>query len=301
LGAQITIAVDQEACTGCMLCAASCSAGAIEEERLDFRELLTNLNDLEQPVIGCKAGPEVRAHVRVECLGGLSEEHLIALEALVPRSVQLNATSCEDCRNGFVIDAVEKRLEKLRRLGIARDGEGVLLRKSEHALVFRERECNRRSFLFSMGRQTASTGANVILPREENQSVGRSKKHFPFRRKLLNAVLAQLSQEQYERLYAEYYYDIALSESCDSCCRCAAMCPTGALIRKRENGQKHIEFRSLLCSGCGLCAGFCPLDAIEVRKAGGKTATKCLTAKTQSTQSCSLYQSVPTSLPRRSA
>ena len=265
------VAVDPDACTGCMLCAAACSAGAIEEEREDFCELVAGLKDLEHPVIGCKARPELRSHERVECLGGLSEEHLIALEALVPHSVQLNATGCGDCRNGFVVEVIEKRLERLRRLGISGDGQGVLLRRNEDVLVYHEKEWSRRTFLFPIGQRTSRSRAKVIFPRDEDKTAARVNKFLPFRRKLLNAVLPQLPGERYERLWAEYYYDIFLSDSCDSCCRCAAMCPTGALNRKRENGRKQLEFRSLLCSGCSLCSSFCPVNAIEVRKTGSKS------------------------------
>ncbi len=50
------VGVDTEACSGCMLCTASCPSGCFEAD-LDFFSVLGRLRKIPQPVLGCSGRP----------------------------------------------------------------------------------------------------------------------------------------------------------------------------------------------------------------------------------------------------
>lgn len=73
------------------------------------------------------------------------------------------------------------------------------------------------------------------------------------------------------------YPDVAmfhLNTSCNHCesPACVANCPTGAMIKRDEDGIVYVD--ESVCIGCGTCANACPYGAPKVSEERGVTS-KC--------------------------
>jgi ferredoxin len=227
-----------------------------------FEALIEALRPLEHPVVGCRRKSGVDAHDRVECLGTLSEEHLISLSVFVPRRVQLNATLCGNCRNAAVLPVLRSRVANLMRLDLDGVQGSVELVEKPDELEFRERACNRRAFFRFLGRGTLTETGRMVRPQHAAGSAGRAAKYVPRRRALLAAAAEQAPASLRAQISQKYFHRVVLDQTCTACPRCAAMCPTGALKREREGGIPKVVFHSALCTGCGLCPAFCPSGSL---------------------------------------
>ena len=74
------------------------------------------------------------------------------------------------------------------------------------------------------------------------------------------------ADEEERKNLEPFFYTVQADEQCNLCPVCSGMCPTGALKRVKENGEKHLVFKSSHCSGCGLCRDFCKKQALSVSK-----------------------------------
>lgn len=256
------VRIDAAACDGCMLCVPACPAEALRPAGRGFLSVVEDLAAVEQPVLGCWGREDTAAHARMECLGQLSGEQLLGLEMLVPGQVSLNASACPSCPRGECLPALEDRLNRVHSVAPGRSGRLRLVKDSEQ-LEPGPAVCDRRS-LFRLFERRVSRGlASSIDTWLDREPSNRSKRP-PERLMLLAAALKRLPPEERETAADTCFPRIQLNEACDHCCRCTAVCPTGALVRRRENGARHLEVIRTRCTACGVCEAFCPRDGIEV-------------------------------------
>jgi len=102
-------------------------------------------------------------------------------------------------------------------------------------------------------------------PERARTGVDYSSKRIPQRSRLLSAALARVTPDQARIIGDVLRFRMELSESCDGCFGCVAVCPTGAI----ESSSQAPRFNEAACTGCQLCSEFCLKDAIRIYPKGG--------------------------------
>ena len=254
--------IDPEKCHGCLLCTSVCPVGALEQNS-NFHACLTKLSKVTEPILGCIRTKEC-SNGTVACLGGLSEEHLVALYHTLAGRLTLNLSLCSDCRNHSIIAQLRQRLDALSTARLSYSNCRIEISESAQDMNYRDESVDRRSF-FKSFRTSLFASAAVILSTHNEQTERRTnyaEKQVPVRRELLNHTRNQLSQELLVQLGKHFDSCVSFDEACTRCQGCVAICPTGAL--KTEAEDETPSFDHLLCSGCGLCSEFCLYEAVRI-------------------------------------
>jgi len=271
------IAIDEDVhiltdnCTECMLCVSACPSDCFEIQGLNFYSLIGRLRKIlasvSSPVLGCASSVNTACHVKTSCLGFLSEEHLMSFAAFLEDTLQIDLTGCADCRNGFIVDVLIKRIKSIETKTSLMISHRLKLVKKKEDLIFQEIGYDRRGFFKAIKNMTFLHAAGLFDnddSGEEPQSY--SSKKLPLKRDLLNRTIKVLPEEEYKTLLKRYYYLVTVTEDCNNCFACIGMCPTGALKIESNEDRRDLFFSSALCNGCGLCEGFCINKAVRIEK-----------------------------------
>lgn len=258
------LSINPNHCTGCLLCTAVCPSGALEQ-RSGFSLCLAQLSRVPEPIIGCIRTKE-RSNATLTCLGGLSEEHLVALSYLLSGKVTLNLTACRDCPNASIIPPLQQRLDAISQAGLVENSCRIVIAESAQDLTYCDESVGRRSF-FKAFRNSLFKSASVVLSTTIEQPERRTEyagKRVPVRRELLNRIRSSLSQDLEFRTRQHFDACISFDQTCTACQGCVAICPAGAL----QTVQSDITptFNQLLCTGCGLCGEFCLDGALQISR-----------------------------------
>lgn len=249
------LAINPVHCTGCLLCTAVCPVGALEQNN-DFFDSLSQLSRIPDPVLGCFRTKE-QSNTMLACLGGLSEEHLVALCHSLSGKLTLNLTVCSDCSNRATIPYLHQRIEVLSENGLLEGGCKIVTVELAQDINCRDESVDRRSF-FKYFRNSLFQSAAVILSTSSEPAERRTEyawKRGPKRRELLNRTRKNLSKELGVQIRKNFDSYIAFDKTCTRCQGCVAICPSGAL--KTEAAEETPIFEQLLCAGCGACQEFC--------------------------------------------
>jgi len=262
------LTIKPDNCLGCMLCTSVCPVGALEQNG-DFQACLANLSKVPEPVLGCIRTKEY-SNGTVPCLGGLSEEHFLALYHTLAGRLTLNLSLCRDCPNNSMIAQLQQRLDALSSAKLSCGNCRIEMAESAQDMYYRDESVDRRSF-FKSFRTSLFTSAAAILSNNKDQGGRRAEyagKRVPTRRGLLNLTRSKLSQELVALVWKHFDSCVSFVETCTRCQGCVAICPTGAL--KTEIDNELPTFEQLLCTGCGLCQEFCLDGALRISTVGNQ-------------------------------
>lgn len=249
-----------------MACTAACPSGALEYAH-DFLRIVERRPPTNALILGCTRHP-LDPGIRVPCLGMLSEEHLVYLFASCPDPISLVTASCAECENAPAVERVKDRLLRLERLTLLPFADRfrfVTVRPEPAGSRY-----DRRSFFTALKNKVLSQVAGTVAmgpasdPEGAHTRVDYSTKRIPQRSGLLAAALARVTPDQARTVGDILRFRMVLSESCDGCFGCVAVCPTGAL----ESSLPALRFNEAACTGCGLCGEFCLEDAIRIHPKG---------------------------------
>lgn len=256
------LVINQEQCSGCLLCTTVCPSGALEQQA-DFQAIILQLRKVPKPVLGCCCSKE-QAHAWLPCLGGLAEEHLLTLSQRLSGALTLNLIHCDDCPNSAILPLLKERLQRMTASGLTAGGCNLVTATSQAELQYQPETVDRRSFFTSFRNSLFQTAAEVMQTSAkpaERSSSSYGDKRVPQRRELLNRTRSSLPEEL-QAAVKQFDHSIRFNTACSACQGCVAICPTGALI---SNGQEeHPAFLQDRCTGCGLCVEFCLDQAIRV-------------------------------------
>lgn len=250
-----------------MACTAACPSGALEVAH-DFPRIVERRPPTDALILGCTRHP-LAPGIRVPCLGMLSEEHLVSLFVSCPEPISLITASCAECENVSAVERMKDRILRLERLTLLPFADRfrfVTVRPEPE-----ERRYDRRSFFTAVKNKVVSEVAGTVAsgpasdPEREGTGVDYSSKVIPQRSRLLAAALARVTPDQARIIGDVLCFRMELSESCDGCFGCVAVCPTGAL----ESSSKAPRFNEAACTGCELCSEFCENGAIRIHPKGG--------------------------------
>lgn len=261
------LTINRKACSECMLCVSECPSGALQIDNLNFFSAIAKLREICQPVLSCNIRPGLQSHVKVFCLGFLSEEHIIALSVFTKEPLQINLTQCGDCRNGFIMDVFKKRLNAVSAKTSINIYEKIMPVEATTDLHYQDISYDRRRFFRAVKNFTIQKAVGLLDDTTRNECVSAySVKKLPPKNEVLNKMLPVVTDEIYRDLIRNYYYNISANESCNDCFACVGMCPTGALKILTKESPPELSFNTSLCIGCGLCEDFCINNAICIEQ-----------------------------------
>ncbi|HEC60831.1 MAG TPA: 4Fe-4S dicluster domain-containing protein [bacterium] len=259
--------IDRDACTGCMLCNSICPADGLSIQNFNFQSVLAKLKDLQSPVLSCHVVADNQAHIKIPCLGLLSETHLAVMSILAEAPVQLNLTACKKCVNGVVVNKLQKSLFAVAAKLMNGSAPKIKLIEEKADLHFRPISYTRRGFFDALRHMDfpETIGYSGGLPAGDKPKAY-ADKAVPDKIKMLNKILPMLPETLKNWVYENYYYHLRVDSNCDLCLSCVMICPTGALKIGGDGSTGKIVFSSAFCNGCNLCAEFCSKNSIDIIK-----------------------------------
>ncbi len=266
------IALDEDRCTGCMSCVSECPNDALE---CDF-DISVFLDALQQStagdaiVISCGKSSERTNHVKIPCIGLLSEPVLAALYCVVREAAYIDARPCVDCENGHVYNLVFERVRvvgekygdpkslKLRFQG-GENGNVTVPGGQRRAYLSMA-----RNSMINIGRKvsTVSVAGDELAGGKEKSAEKGALRVTRFLQQVLDQLPENMGRER--ALLYSYFMTATVGCTCTLCPLCTGMCPTGALKRVHGSTVKQLAFTSAKCSGCGLCVAFCRKKALTL-------------------------------------
>lgn len=259
-----SFSLDRERCRACLLCTSVCPVGAAEQSS-EFSTCLAQLARVPDPVLGCIRTKDT-SNAALPCLGGLSEEHLLALCHSLSGKLILNLSVCTDCPNSAIVPHLRRRLAMLGEAGLLEGGCSLAAAESAAELCFRDEAIGRRGFFRSLRNSLFQSAAEIVSGSTElcERRSGYAEKRVPVRRQLLNGIAGHLCADREKTVRSRYNSLITFSGNCTSCQGCVAICPTGAL--RTESGEAPPQCNPHICTGCGLCVEFCLDGAAQMGK-----------------------------------
>ncbi len=262
------ITFNTEKCTSCLRCAAVCPNDAFVHP-MDFGLLIQVLAEQEMVLLSCEKGTYNYNHIIIPCIGFLSEPILAVMNSVAKGNCFIDISRCIKCANSYCLETLHQNMQNL----IDRTREKGEIRLSylsgkEPGLVSGEKIEKRRFLRF-----IRKTIINIVKEAVSFQLPDSGETKDPHRKdQIKNSAALQLAlcimpdKRIYERdVLLSYFFSVIANEQCDCCPSCTGMCSTGALKRKKENGNKFLTFTSANCSGCGLCVDFCRKSALTLK------------------------------------
>ena len=231
--------INVKKCTACGLCASVCPSEALKlRDYKIFRDL-----SAKDTVKCMKAGGNF-------CLRSLSPA-LISAIVILNRKINF-VMPCENCELSEKVS--EKNFETaFTFLDALRVGHDVKIIRDGNF----EDEYSRRDMLAMIFARGKSKGSNIL-----EDVIFHGRNNIFLAREFLSDRLKDSNAE----ILPGVFYDFSVSESCDACGMCEALCPSGAWSLKKSEAKAQLTFDAVLCPGCMLCVRKCPHKAITLRE-----------------------------------
>lgn len=251
-------------CTQCLSCLATCPTAALRSPELSLLQVLKDLAEHPDPVLGCMPNPGSRMHARFSCLGYQGNAELMLLFALVFRDgIQLDLTHCSSCPNSHVLEGICSAHASMDKM-LPRNN--VQLVQNEGNLKYQPASISRRE-LFRFCRERSARTASLMVDRLQVSASAQSygSKQVPLVRTLLLKAMESLPGSQQAQIVEDVFGEVAFTPECTACGRCVGVCPTGALDPS-ETGQSSPSFNRQRCVGCDTCAVFCRNGGVRLTR-----------------------------------
>lgn len=258
-------------CTGCGRCQAACPSAAL---RVDGFEVDTEATAHAVVTVECQRAPAGNGALRVPCLGGLSESTLLSLCAAQARVELVDRGWCGSCESGGAVHPAQPALDRVDGW-LAQAGVPAPLRP-RLAPVDPGRSAPRAGIDPMQGVGRARRGFFAALARPTNQAPSRpcapARSEPSSRRQQTLSALQVLAQRHDGRMPAELFHRLDVAAACRGHRVCASACPTGALVRWRDDdtARMGLAFDNASCIGCGHCAAVCPEQALQLHRGAGE-------------------------------
>lgn len=262
------ITFNAEKCTSCLRCAAVCPNDTFVHT-MDFGLLIQILSEQEMVLLSCEKGIHNYDYIIIPCIGFLSEPILAAMNSVAKGNCFIDISRCTKCANSYCLEILHQNMQNL--IGRMR-GKGEVrlsyLSEKEPVAVSGEKT-EKRKFLRFVRKTIINIGKEAVsfqLPDSGETKDPHRKDRIKNSAALHLALCTMPEKRIYERdVLLSYFFSVIANEQCDCCPSCTGMCPTGALKRKKMNGDKFLTYTSSDCSGCGLCVDFCKKSALTLK------------------------------------
>lgn len=285
------IIIDWQKCINCLACSSVCPTEVFwpksGEVKIFLEDIIQKLNAFETVDIGCrycKKQIDDEDIVYIPSLRMISYEYLVIMALKGAKTVKFFTSNCsicpvKDCKTylKIEIEKCEKFLDAINRgkfeasiLNISEYEKRDLKRKKEkYSPVLSRRE------LFGFFKQRTKESLAIgfgLIDKGEKQSLQVVENYrLPKKRGVLLDTLQkmniEISQNIIDKLSSSLsdFGKITIDfEKCKKCEVCAKLCPTGALMsNKLEGDKKEILFNAPYCINCGICNLSCRYKAIK--------------------------------------
>jgi len=258
------VAFDNEKCSGCMRCTASCPNDAFSS-RVELLPLLENLHHSnEVNTLICEKNYHIHQEITVPCLGCLSEQVLAVINSVAKKEIILDLSQCSGCSNEHIVPTLQIKIQRLTTKLLQNKNMPLKFILRDIPIQSEDNKTDRRSYL----RLARRSFANLRKDTSHKKPSNCSSSNHAGKQPVMNSVALMYgythSSPDAGQILHSYFHTVRATDGCDLCPACRAMCPTRALKRKVIDGEKRLLFTSSICSGCGLCQQFCRKQAISI-------------------------------------
>jgi formate hydrogenlyase subunit 6/NADH:ubiquinone oxidoreductase subunit I/coenzyme F420-reducing hydrogenase delta subunit len=216
----------------------------------------------------------------VPCLGRITENIILGAAVSGFDGVELTKGTCSECRlrqgEKSLTYAITTSRGLLESMGLGRFSISVEEREKKKEQE-REEVLGRREIFSKTSKKVKDKAASFLYHKEKairenvqeilsnKREAGNGKRRSPrreFLRKLLKPKEGAdiiVAQNKPEFPWKKIEID---EKRCSACGTCQALCPTGAIRKKREHEHQLTCFTSSSCTNCFLCREACPEQAI---------------------------------------
>jgi ferredoxin len=261
------ISFDALACTGCMRCTTACPNDAFTFSGFEVDSLCFSEDKAELVVLSCTRQSQIYPEERLlPCLGGITNEHLLALDMSGESALAFNISSCAGCENYHGVEDFLHRLAWLKQeAGPLFRRKQILISDQQEAAAFDQSA--RRSYLSSLKESLYETiGAQFSFHTGSSRPAVRTSRRIPVRVQIKAHLMEKAASTDRQALSRLINHRLIINQDCNLCPLCKGICPTGALKIEQTEGKKELVFAGTLCSGCGLCVSFCKQEALSLQK-----------------------------------
>lgn len=262
-----SISFDSSVCTGCMLCTTACPNDAFTFSQFDSESLCFSEDKTELAVISCTRQSRIYPEERlVPCLGGITIEHLLALNMGGESALAFNASSCAGCENYSGVEDFLHRLAWLKQnRGSIFKRKCIVITDQKEIVAFDQSA--RRSFLSGLKETVFETiGSQFSFQIDSSSPAARTGRRIPARVQIKKHLMEKVASKDRQALSRLINHRLIINKACNLCPLCKGICPTGALKVEQTEEKKELTFDATLCSGCGLCVAFCKQKALSLKR-----------------------------------
>ncbi|HIJ78121.1 MAG: 4Fe-4S binding protein [Desulfobulbaceae bacterium] len=261
---QKKLTLEEDVCNGCLLCTGGCKTGALTIPFDGLGDIFLSLCKSDLIVISCEKNLINESHIKLSCLGGLSEELLVSLLTATNAKIKIDLSNCPQCEKENVSSIIAEKIHKVMvifpdKLSSRID---IVSKTKSYYTNFQER----RAFFRAL-RDVAYKSTQAIWTNNKPTSKkSYSNKKIPENRQLLRHAIVNAHDSTGATIAENYFFSMTIDASCNFCGMCIGVCPTGALKISREDKTKSLIFQPHICTGCDACHEICKQRAIVLTK-----------------------------------